>query len=347
VSPWSSGSDSHLPISCRVSVNDTSQVGEARRATADLARQLGFDETGCGKLSLVVVEAASNLIKHAGGGALLLLPVQQGDIRGLDILALDKGPGIADLEKCLRDGFSTAGSPGTGFGAMSRLADRLHIYTMAGAGTALVARLWSSPAQSAAAEFDIGTVQLPMPGETVSGDGWAVEHRAERTTILVVDGLGHGPQAAEVARTAMSVFRANAGLHPAEMMHTLHAGLRSTRGAAVAVAEIERAQEVLRFAGVGNIAGAICSADSSRSMVSYNGTVGHEVRKVQEFTYPFPHGALLVMHSDGLSARWSLDAYAGLAGRDPVLIAAVLYRDFRRERDDATVLVLREHPGGP
>ena len=74
-------------------------------------------------------------------------------------------------------------------------------------------------------------------------------------------------------------------------------------------------------------------------MVSYNGTVGHEVRKIREFTYLWPKGGLLVMHSDGLGTQWRLDRYPGLIARHPSLIAGVLYRDFNRGRDDVTVLV--------
>ncbi len=68
-------------------------------------------------------------------------------------------------------------------------------------------------------------------------------------------------------------------------------------------------------------------------------------RKFQEFAYPFPKGATLVMHSDGLISRWTLDAYPGLAAHDPALVAGVLYRDFQRGRDDVTVLVARGAEG--
>src|SRR5690606_24646577 len=120
-----------------------------------------------------------------------------------------------------------------------------------------------------------------------------------------------------------------------------HAALRSTRGAAMAIAELRHAERVVRFAGVGNIAASIHDHHQTWNMVSYNGTVGHELRKVQEFTYAWPENGLLVMHSDGLTSRWSLAAYPGLAARHPSMTAAVLYRDFRRGRDDVTVLVAR------
>jgi hypothetical protein len=129
-------------------------------------------------------------------------------------------------------------------------------------------------------------------------------------------------------------------------MQRMHLALRGTRGAAVAVAEINVNACELRFTGVGNIAGSILHEGTSRGVISHNGIVGHEMRKVQEFSYPFPSGALLIMHSDGLASHWRLDQYAGLAQRHPALIAGVLYRDHKRPRDDVTVLAVRERLEG-
>src|SRR5262249_39127646 len=141
---------------------------------------------------------------------------------------------------------------------------------------------------------------------------------------------------------AVRVFRENARLDPAAILDLIHGALRSTRGAAVAVVEVDRANEQVRCAGVGNISGTILAAGASRGPVWHKGTVGHALHKVQEFAYPFPAGALLVLHSDGLATSWRLDRYPGLAARHPSLVAGVLYRDFKRGRDDVTVLVARD-----
>jgi hypothetical protein len=138
------------------------------------------------------------------------------------------------------------------------------------------------------------------------------------------------------------VFRAHATPDLPDTVQRIHAALRSTRGAAVALAEVRLDVRELRFVGVGNIAGTVFAGGASRSIVSHNGTAGVEARRVQEFAYPFPRGAVLILHSDGLATHWRLERYAGLAARDPALIAGVLYRDFRRGRDDLTVLVACE-----
>jgi anti-sigma regulatory factor (Ser/Thr protein kinase) len=342
VLPSPVGSDCGPP-DVAVAIADPSGVGEARRVATALARRLGFDDGDCGRVALVVTEAAGNMVKHAGGGEVLLGAVERGGIVGLDVLALDRGPGMTDPGRCLGDGFSTAGTPGTGLGAIARQASLLDLYTSPGAGTALLARVWARVAPPAGGgRLEVGAVHLPRVGEEVCGDGWAVEQRPGRCLILVADGLGHGPQAADAARAAVRVFREQADLDLAEIVRRIHAALRSTRGAAVAVAEVRPDDHELRFVGVGNVAGTIFAEGASRSAVSHNGTAGVEARRIQEFVYPFPKGAILVMHSDGLATSWRLEQYAGLTERVPELVAAVLYRDFNRGRDDVTVLAARE-----
>jgi hypothetical protein len=122
-----------------------------------------------------------------------------------------------------------------------------------------------------------------------------------------------------------------------------HAALRVTRGAALAVTQIDLAQRVVTFAGVGNISAMLQGANgASRGLSSHNGTVGHVMRKAHPFTYEWPVGGTLVMHSDGINTHWRLDSYPGIGSYDPAILAAALYRDAKRGRDDATVVVFRE-----
>jgi anti-sigma regulatory factor (Ser/Thr protein kinase) len=344
VSRSSSGSDVGHP-DCIFRVSEISQVGEVRRAAVTIAARLGFDDTACGKTALVVTEAATNIIKHGGGGDIIVRVVQNQEVNGVEIVALDLGPGLADPDRCFRDGFSTVGTPGTGLGAIRRLSSFVDLYSRKDGGTALVARVWARPTvQPAPPEnvLDIGAVCLAKTGEPASGDSWAYEGTGDRAIILVADGLGHGEFAAAAAREAVRLLRAHAGADPVGIIQTIHGGLRGTRGAAIALACVEFKARRLRYVGVGNISAAVIAGPLSQRMVSHNGTAGAEARKIQEFVYPFPPEALLVMHSDGIATHWSLDAYPGLVKRDPALIAGVLYRDFTRGRDDATVLAMRE-----
>ena len=158
---------------------------------------------------------------------------------------------------------------------------------------------------------------------------------------MIADGLGHGLMAAQASLAAIKVFRENTHLAPGKMIEAIHAALRSTRGAAVAVARVEWSRQLVLFSGVGNISSTILTPEKSTGMASYNGTAGAEVSKIMEFSYPWPERAILLMHSDGLVSHWKLSRYPGLMRSHPSLIAGVLYRDYNRGTDDVTVLVAR------
>ncbi len=323
----------------RVQAGDQSEVGSARRQAFSLGSTLDFTELRCGELGIVVTEATRNLAVHGGGGELLLTPWRYGGAAGIDVLALDSGQGIRDIAQALEDGYSTGGTPGTGLGAIARLANVFELFSQPGKGTAVFARLLRSKKEKPESLPLLGAVAVPFGEETVSGDSWGAHLHADRSVYAMADGLGHGPLAYEAAEGAMRAFHANAQLGPKHILLHIHDALQKTRGAAVAVAEVAHDSNVLTYAGSGNIASSISGDGRMRSMVSMNGTPGHNLGTLQEFTYPFKKGAALLMHTDGLQTRWDLDSYPGLASRHPALIAGVLYRDFTRKRDDAAILV--------
>jgi anti-sigma regulatory factor (Ser/Thr protein kinase) len=186
-------------------VSETSQIREARRCAAEFARRAGAAEPVIGRVALVATEMATNLIKHASGGHIVIDAFSDLDGRGIELLALDKGPGMADVGRSISDGYSTGGSPGTGLGAMSRQSDRLGVFSRPGLGTAILARFTFAAAANSP-DAGLGVITLPFPGETVCGDGWAVGSGKTGRTLLVVDGSGHGPEAAKAAQMAIAVF---------------------------------------------------------------------------------------------------------------------------------------------
>jgi len=238
---------------------------------------------------------------------------------------------MANVQQCMRDGYSTAGSPGTGLGAMARMSSLFDITSTPGKGPAVMSRLWRSALPKPL--FEVGALSLPKPGESACGDAWAASIRGDRLSLIVVDGLGHGMQAADAARAAIEVFQESPALAPAEILALADRGLRHSRGAAVSVIAIS---DRIEYCGIGNVSGAIVSADRTRFMVSQNGTVGVQVRKLQSFAYDLPEQAVIVLCSDGIMSSWGFESYPGLLHRHPSLIAAVMYRDFWRATDDVT-----------
>lgn len=326
-----------------ISVREASQVSEARRAAVALARRHGFGEEDAGRVAIVASELGTNLIKHGGGGELLVGSFEDRTGTGIEMLALDKGPGIADVDASSRDGHSTAGSPGTGLGAIRRGSHASEIYAVPGLGTAILARLMiGQPGNKPLGIADHGAICIPMPGEEACGDAWCRREFSGGSVLMMADGLGHGPFAAEASHAASASFDRTYDSAPSQSLAMMHAALRPTRGAAVAIARIDRQNAEIVFGGVGNIAATVIDTDGSiQRMVSNNGTVGHVAKRIRDFTYRLGSDPLVILASDGLATGWQLDRYPGLASRHPSLIAGILYRDFTRGRDDVSVLVAR------
>jgi anti-sigma regulatory factor (Ser/Thr protein kinase) len=330
-----------LAVNVIAAVSEPSQVGGARRSAAEFARQAGAADAVIARIALVATEMATNLIKHASGGQILIDWFGDADGRGVELLSLDKGPGIADVGRAVADGYTTSGSSGTGLGAISRQADRWAIFSRLGFGTAMMARFCMAAGAGGWPGVQLGVVTLPYPGEQVCGDGWVFADANAGRTLLVVDGSGHGALAQKAAEIAVATFTDHQNDDCATLVERMHRALAPTRGAALAVARIDAGAGVVRFVGVGNITGALLSNGEMRRMVSHNGTVGHIAPRIREFTYPFAGDAVVILHSDGLSAKWNLADYPGLATSHPSLIAGILFRDYRRDRDDASIVVLR------
>ena len=328
-------------------VGDPSQVAVARRAAQQSAEALRMSEGAAGHAALLATELATNLIKHGGGGS-LLFGTDESTVRSLTIVAIDKGTGIANVLAAMKDGFSTAGSPGTGLGSVERSATTLDIYTLPDKGTVVHCVISEdvprSPVHASARRMAIAGIALPKPGDTACGDAWAMasgSNGTESITIGVADGLGHGPAAATASAAAARVLAASGDAPLERILEDAHGALRPTRGAAVGIARIHPHLRRVDFIGVGNIAGTIADEDGMRKTVSLPGIVGHEMRKLQTFSYPWSPTSVLVLHSDGLSANWSMKPYPGLLQHDAALMAAVLYRDHCRGTDDATVVVVK------
>jgi Stage II sporulation protein E (SpoIIE) len=256
---------------------------------------------------------------------------------GVELVAVDRGPGMADPDRWAQDGNSTAGTLGIGLGAIARKSRGFDIYSLPRVGTVLAATVGDVPLATTAG------ISRPLSGETVCGDTYGARTVDRREQLMLCDGLGHGPLAGVAARAAMTGFASASPEGPGAVLYHLNEHLRNTRGAVAAVAEIDRAAGAVRFAGIGNVTATIVDGQRRRVMASMPGIVGQLAgdarRSVREFDYPLPDGALVILHSDGLTDRWDLADYPGLAARAAVTIAATLLRDAGRRRDDASVLV--------
>lgn len=326
-----------------IEISEASQTGDARRKAVAWAEDLRMGETRCGKIALVTTEIATNLVKHAGRGHILMQHFQENGNSGLRILGVDKGPGIADVGRALSNGHSTAGSMGTGLGAIRRISDSFDLYSVPGSGTIVSVdfRQDTNGHQAAPYPLQLGVISEALAGEDVCGDGWGVKALQDAVTLMVIDGLGHGLFASEAAREGERIFSETKDWSPTSLLEAAHLALKKTRGAAMSIARIEFGKRLLSFAGVGNVSASIVAPGVSRSLAWHNGTLGQQMQRLQEFTAPWNDNSILVMHSDGLGSRWDLERYPGIWSKHASIIAALLHRDFSRGRDDVTVLVAK------
>jgi anti-sigma regulatory factor (Ser/Thr protein kinase) len=318
-------------------VDEPSAVAASRSAAMAMASRIGFPAAHADRLALAVTEAASNLHKHAREGALLVRISRDAGSAGIELVTIDAGPGLPDAAAALRDGHSTAGTLGIGLGSIRRQADFCDIYSSAGRGTALVARFWA--AADARPAIRCAGLTRPIIGETECGDAYGVVGTGGAATAVLCDGLGHGPLAAAAAQEALAAVFDDPSGEPAALLERAHRRMARTRGGALAIAQIEGS--LVRFAGLGNVAGWIVSPDSRSGMASIPGIAGHQARRFRQFEYSMPSDAIVIMHSDGLSSRWDIGSLPGLAGRDPLITAAALLAEAGRHRDDAGILVVK------
>jgi len=331
----------------RFVVADIADPGAVRRTVMEYARQLHPSPEFAARAAQVGTELAANLLTHAArGGWILARPLPPDAV---EILAVDKGPGITDVVAAVEGRSPAPQGLGCGLAAVRRAANHFDVYSRAGAGTVVLAVVsadhhgpapWPSPPRRWAG-VSIGI-------EDPCGDGWCVSTLDGGLAVLVSDGLGHGPHASRATDAAVDSLAGHRGGDFTGYLNRANAAMRDTRGAAVALCWLDTAQRELSAISVGNVSGSIWAGGRHQHLVPYSGTLGLRpappVAKVMR--YPWPPGATLVLWTDGLSSRLDLSEEPDLLRHDPAVVAAALHRDHCRERDDATVVVVHDDTGG-
>lgn len=349
-------------------IRDEGQVGAVRRAVRRFAAPLGFTEDELAELDIVVQEIGTNAARYATTGGWLHFTNPLADAHGVELFYWDKGPGIYDIDRAVHDGVSSSGSLGGGLGAIGRLMNEFEVYsTVRGTtsrltrsrrtrhGTALLGRKWSASsrhsvrpphAPTTTAQPELMTAQLgawsrPRPGERVNGDAYFLSRYGTSELFAAIDGLGHGAGAHEAALVAIDSLSQWRGEPLDEVFWAVHDVLRATRGAVMGACILDRESESLYYAGVGNVEFRAFNAPEPVRPIPNNGTLGMRLSNIRIWTHKWGEGTTFVLATDGVSASWDISAYPGLLGKTPQMLAGVLLRDYSRDSDDATVLVVR------
>jgi anti-sigma regulatory factor (Ser/Thr protein kinase) len=325
-----------------------SDVHMARRAAKAMALALGFDAKASEEITLVISELASNLVRHAQGGRLTLTPVKHHGRIGIQIESWDRGPGIADVEQAIKDGFSTAHSLGYGLGTVNRLTDQLDITSRrgAGAGTAIVCTRWlplDKPSLSPS-PLEFGVATRAYPAMPVNGDAFVIKQWHTKALVSVIDGLGHGQHAHRAALAARQYVETHFDQPLDAIFRGVGRTCRATRGVVMALVGFDFAGDDIRFsfASVGNIEARVFGGPNRQQFIMTRGIVGGNAPRPRVTDHHWNPGSVMVLHSDGVACHWGMADFPDLRRESAATMAPRLLRALAKDNDDATIVVVRD-----
>jgi anti-sigma regulatory factor (Ser/Thr protein kinase)/serine/threonine protein phosphatase PrpC len=323
-------------------------VHVARRAAKAMALAIGFDAKASEEITLVISELASNLVKHAQGGQLILTPAKDSGRVGIQIESRDRGPGIADVEQAIKDGFSTADSLGYGLGTVNRLMDQFDIMSQRGpgAGTAIVCTRWlrvDKPSLSPC-PLEFGAATRAYPTMTVNGDAFVIKRWHASALVSVIDGLGHGQYAHRAAQAAKGYIETHFDQPLDAIFRGVGRTCRATRGVVMALVRFDYGGGDIRFsfASVGNIETRVFGGANRQQFIVPRGIVGGNAPLPRMTDHRWHPGSIMVLHSDGVSGRWGLADFPDLARESATTMAQRLLRALAKDNDDATIVLVRD-----
>jgi len=324
-------------------IDDRSLIAFIKREIHNLALQLGFKPHRAAETDIIIAELTSNLIKYAGGGDLLYRSHHNGSCNEIEIYCLDKGTGIENIAKIMKDGYSTSSTLGQGIGAIKRLSNDFQIYSMRGWGTVQYIKICDKAdfcIPNSNTGLDISALSVNYPGERVCGDGYHIKYTRKGFQIFVGDGLGHGANAHEAVEQAVRAFKQCAENNPVAVLRYIHEHVKKSRGLVATIATVDFETESWNICGIGNINTRIYNGLDNKTYTPYNGIIGHNIpRTINSTVVPYQKHQIIIMHSDGLRTRWNLSELNSIIKQSPAIIASALYKDNVRGTDDATVLV--------
>jgi anti-sigma regulatory factor (Ser/Thr protein kinase) len=328
----------------RVELPISSQVDcmAAQESVRRVVLSLGFSASVGEEITLAVAELTSNLVKHAGRGTLFLRPIESDRRTGVEIEAADKGPGMGDVEKSFTDGYSTTGSLGYGLGTVNRLMDEVDVSSAPDCGTHVVCRRWLKQSLDATerSAWEVGVFTRPRMGTKENGDAFVVKEWDRHLLVGLIDGLGHGELAQKAALAAQYYVQSHYDSPLDKIFAGASRACRATRGVVMALARFD-APGQLSIAGIGNIEVRARTGSERLPFAIKRGYLGTTPLNARVQCFPWRPEWSLVMHTDGLSARWHWSDFAGFDLASPHAMAQALMKKLASGRDDATVLAVR------
>ena len=323
-------------------VEDRSYISLIKREIHHLVRPR-FSEKRTGEIDIIVSELASNLVKHTAGGELVYRVFHEKDKPVFEILSIDNGPGMNDVSRFIKDGFSTSNTLGQGIGSINRLSNFSQIYSKENWGTIFYVRCMENAGEKISpGPIVIRCFSIAKPGEMVSGDGCSVRVLNKKICIMVADGLGHGKHAKTATDVAIKCFQNSTDVTPSNLIKEMHEDLKKTRGVVATIAIMDTENEKVDLCGVGNINTRIYKGIEHKNYVTHNGVIGMNLpSRLENSILDLEKYQQLIFCSDGIKTKWNLVQYTSILKYDPMILAAAIYKDQARHTDDMTIVTAK------
>ncbi len=338
IDQWLSGLES-------IAVLDEASVSVVRQHIRAEGAAVGFSPSALGSIVNVASELGHNQLAHARGGRIAIRRIARGETPGLEIIAADRGDGIAAPTDALRAVGSdpqpkARGSLGVGLAAVLELADELDFDVRIGEGSCVWARKFTRPV---ARRRQVGLYGRACPGEDTSGDDGYFARSDDDLLIGLADGLGHGPPAREASSAAMQTLRESTALGVGRLLENCHDALQDTRGAVMAVARIAEPSDTMQAGAIGNVSLHAYGPGARYHLTGPSFVVGARGRqpRIALEDHALSMRDALILFSDGIFTRADIGGELDLLREHPIIIAHQFVERFARDNDDALVLVAR------
>lgn len=322
-------------------VYDEASLTSVRDRIRQVAADGGVPSAVVDRAVLVASELGRNHLRHALAGRILVLPLVRGEHRGLEIVAVDRGTGLADPAGALDPRPRTEGTLGVGVGSVRRLSSEVDFDVRLGEGTRVIARILD---EDAPRRREVGVYGRPIAEEKVNGDHACFVRLDDALMLGVCDGLGHGPPAREASLRAMRSFYEHVGEAPGAILDACHDALGGTRGVVMAAARVTEPAGEVELASTGNIDVQLAAPRVARRFAGSSAVLGgrgNRAAKARIERASVAPGELVILATDGISSKLTVEQDLLLLRDHPIVVAQRIMERFGRTNDDALVLVAR------
>jgi anti-sigma regulatory factor (Ser/Thr protein kinase) len=324
-----------------IPVLDDASLTLVRERVRELGREMGLPVKEVETSATAATELARNQLLHAKAGRFAAREIVRAGVRGIELVAADRGDGLSEPGRALNGITGSSRGLGQGLAAVREASDELDFDIRIGQGSCVWARRFEAPPPY---RSEVAILGRACPGENESGDDGAFVRADGTLTLGVIDGLGHGILARDVAATASSCFRERASDEPASILAAVDEALRGTRGVVMAAARIHHEKHELEQAALGDIRTHVYRPRECRCISTSAGVLGEKRSRPRRWRVEREelraHDVVAVF-TDGLSTHVDISEELALLRRHPVVIAEHLLEHFGRDNDDALVLVAR------